>query len=71
MTRKGTPVAATNRVSLHRFVPRDAIAQAAATAPRIDAKAFRADLDALVDQTPTSDQSCRAADDGRRARVNT
>ncbi len=51
VTRNGTPVAELQPVSLRRFVPRETIAQAAATAPRIDAAAFRADLDALVDQS--------------------
>ncbi len=32
-----------------RFVPRAAIADAARSAPRIDAEQFRADLDALID----------------------
>lgn len=32
-----------------RFVPRAAIADAARSAPRVDAEQFRADLDALID----------------------
>jgi hypothetical protein len=32
-----------------RFVPRDAVIQAARSAPRIDAERFRADIDALID----------------------
>ena len=50
VTRNGTPVAELRPVSPHRFVPRDVIAQAAATAPPIDAARFRADLDGIVDQ---------------------
>jgi len=50
VTRNGTPVAELRPVSPRRFLPRSAIAEAAATAPRIDAGRFRADLDALVDQ---------------------
>ena len=50
VTRNGTPVAELKPVSPRRFVPRSVIAQAAVTAPRIDAARFRADLDALVDQ---------------------
>lgn len=34
-----------------RFLARAVIAQAAITAPRIDAARFRADIDALVDQS--------------------
>ena len=51
VTRNGTPVAELKPVSPRRFVPRSAIAQAARTAPRIDAGRFRADIDALVDQS--------------------
>ena len=50
VTRNGTPVAELKPVSPRRFLPRSVIAQAAATAPRIDAARFRADLDAIVDQ---------------------
>ncbi len=50
VTRNGTPVAELKPVSPRRFVPRGTIAQAAATAPPIDAARFRRDLDALVDQ---------------------
>lgn len=50
VTRNGTPVAELKPVLPRRFVAREAIAHAAATAPRIDGKAFRADLDTLVDQ---------------------
>ncbi len=50
VTHNGTPVTELRPVSPRRFVSRSAIAQSAATAPRIDAGRFRADLDALVDQ---------------------
>ena len=50
VTRNGTPVAELRPVSPRRFVSRNVLAQAAATAPRIDAARFRADLDAIVDQ---------------------
>ena len=50
VTRNGTPVAELRPVSPRRFVPRDVIAEATTTAPRIDAARFRADLDAIVDQ---------------------
>ncbi len=50
VTRNGTPVAELRPVSPRRFVSRNVIAQAAATAPRVDAVRFRADLDAIVDQ---------------------
>lgn len=50
VTRNGTPVAELRPVAARRFVPRTVIKAAAATAPRIDAKRFRADLDALVSQ---------------------
>ena len=51
VTRNGKPVAELRPVSPRRFLPRDVIARAAVTAPRIDAARFRADLDACVDQS--------------------
>ena len=50
VTRNGTPVAELRPVRPHRFVPREAIADAAGRAPRIDAGQFRADVDAVIDQ---------------------
>jgi prevent-host-death family protein len=50
VTRNGVPVAEMRPIRLRRFVPRAAIAQAAAQAPRIDSRRFRADLDAVIDQ---------------------
>lgn len=50
ITRNGVPVAELRPIGApRRFVPRALIADAAERAPRIDARQFRADLDALVD----------------------
>ena len=49
VTRNGTPVAELRPVSPRRFVPREAIAEDARGAPRIDAARFRSDLDTFVD----------------------
>ena len=51
VTRNGTPVAELRPIQPHRFVPRSAIVAAAALAPRVDAGRFRADLDAVIDQS--------------------
>jgi len=51
VTRNGTPVAELRPVPRGRLVSRETIARAAATAPRVDAARFRADLDAIVDQS--------------------
>jgi prevent-host-death family protein len=51
ITRNGVPVAELRPFSTRRFVPRGAIAEAQPRAPCIDARRFRADLDAVVDQT--------------------
>lgn len=51
ITRNGTPVAELRPLAPRRFVPRAVIAQAASSAPRIDASRFRADVDAVVDQS--------------------
>ena len=51
VTRNGVPVAELRPVQPRRFVPRAVIAEAALRAPRIDAEQFRADLDAVVDQS--------------------
>ncbi|MGH8288076.1 MAG: type II toxin-antitoxin system Phd/YefM family antitoxin [Steroidobacteraceae bacterium] len=50
VTRNGTPVAELCPIGKHRFVPRMAIADTQAGAPRIDARRFRRDLDAAIDQ---------------------
>lgn len=49
VTRNGTPVAEPRPVPPRRFVPREAIAEDAHRAPRIDAARFRSDLDRFVD----------------------
>jgi prevent-host-death family protein len=50
VTRNGTPVAELRPIRPHRFVRRETLAEAAFSAPRVDAKRFRADLDAVIDQ---------------------
>ncbi|GAB4176727.1 MAG: hypothetical protein Fur0039_19870 [Rhodocyclaceae bacterium] len=50
VTRNGVPVAELRPIRPRRFVPRPAIADAAARAARIDAGRFRSDLDAVIDQ---------------------
>lgn len=55
ITRNGVPVAELRPVCSHRFVPRAVIADTAASAPRIDAARFRADLDAVVNQSLADD----------------
>lgn len=52
VTRNGVPVAELRPVPPRRFVPRAVIAAAAERAPRVDLERFRADLDAIVDQSP-------------------
>jgi len=51
VTRNGVPVAELRPIQPRRFVPRAAIAMAAAQAPRIDPGRFRADVDAVIDQS--------------------
>jgi prevent-host-death family protein len=51
VSRNGTPVAELRPIRPRRFVPRDMLAEAVARAPRIDADRFRADLDAVIDQS--------------------
>jgi prevent-host-death family protein len=51
VSRNGVPVAELRPIQPHRFVPRAIIAEAGARAPRIDAGRFRADLDAVIDQS--------------------
>ena len=50
VTRNGTPVAELAPVSARRFAPRDVVAEAARSAPRIDAHRFRADTDSILNQ---------------------
>ncbi|MGH2760381.1 MAG: type II toxin-antitoxin system Phd/YefM family antitoxin [Actinomycetota bacterium] len=51
VTRNGVPVAELRPVPPRGFVPRAVIADAARRAPRIDAARFRADIDAVADQS--------------------
>ena len=51
VTRNGVPVADLRAVPQRRFAPRAVIAEAARSAPRVDADRMRADLDAVVDQS--------------------
>ncbi len=51
VTRNGEPVAELRPVARRRFVPRAAIAAAAAHAPRVDAARFRRDVDRVADQS--------------------
>ncbi len=54
VTRNGVPVAELRPIQPRRFVPRTVIAEAAVQAPRIDGNRFRADLDAVIDQSVDS-----------------
>lgn len=49
VTRNGVPVAELRPIQPRRFVPRATIAEAAARAPRIDVRRFRADVDGVID----------------------
>lgn len=51
VTRNGVPVAELRPIAPRRFAPRSAIVEAAQRAPRVNAARFRADLDAVVDQS--------------------
>ncbi len=51
VTRNGEPIAELRPIEPRRYVPRAIIADAATRAPRIDAARFRADVDAIIDQT--------------------
>jgi len=51
VTRNGVPVAELRPIEPRRFVPRAVIAEAATRAPRVDARRFRAELDAVGDQS--------------------
>ena len=51
VTRNGEPVAELRPIQPRRFVPRAAIAAAAAQAERIDAARYRADIHKVVDQS--------------------
>lgn len=49
VTRNGVPVAELRPIPPRRFVPRAAIVEAGRRAPRVDARRFRSDLDAVAD----------------------
>ena len=49
ISRNGMPVAELRPLRGRRFVPRGTIAAAAKQAPKIDAKRWRKDIDAIVD----------------------
>jgi len=51
INRNGVPVAELRPLPPRRFVPRAVIAEAATRAPRVDRHRFRADLDAVIDQS--------------------
>jgi prevent-host-death family protein len=51
VTRNGVPVAELRPIHPRQFVPRAIIAEAARSAPRVDADRLRRDLDAVVDQS--------------------
>jgi antitoxin (DNA-binding transcriptional repressor) of toxin-antitoxin stability system len=53
VTRNGVPVGELRPVPRRAFVPADEISAAFATAPAIDGRRFRRDVDALVDQDPS------------------
>lgn len=52
VTRNGTPVAELSPLRRHRFVSTDTVVAMFRNAPPVDAKKFRADLDAIADQNP-------------------
>jgi prevent-host-death family protein len=52
VSRNGTPIGELRPIKRRRFVLREAIADTAGRAARIDAAQFRADLDAIVDPRP-------------------
>jgi prevent-host-death family protein len=52
VTRNGVPVAELRPVPPRRFVPRAVLSSAAKAAARVDFDTFRADFDAIVDDSP-------------------
>lgn len=54
VTPNGVPVADLRPIQPRRLVPRVIIAEAAVRGPRIDAERFRANVDAVVDQSVDS-----------------
>lgn len=53
ITRNGVPVGRLTPIGRNTFATRDAVCAAFQGAPRIDAKAFRESVDALIDEDPT------------------
>jgi antitoxin (DNA-binding transcriptional repressor) of toxin-antitoxin stability system len=53
VTRSGQPVGELRPLRRHRFVDAAAVTEAFRHAPRIDWRAMREDIDAVVDQDPT------------------
>ncbi len=51
VTRNGEPIAELRPIQPRRYVPRAIIADAATRAPRIDATRFRAEVEAVIDQS--------------------
>ena len=53
VTRNGVPVGELTPVRPRRHAARDAVLASFASAPSLDAAAFRADVDEVLDQVPT------------------
>ncbi|MEX2289870.1 MAG: type II toxin-antitoxin system prevent-host-death family antitoxin [Mycobacteriales bacterium] len=51
VTRNGVPLAELTPLTRRTFVPREELMRSAASLGRIDAKRFRADVDAILDQS--------------------
>lgn len=54
ITRNGTPIGRLIPLRRRTFVPREEVLAAFATAPVLDGERLRADMDAVVDQDPSS-----------------
>ncbi len=50
VTRNGSPVAELRPLGARRYVPREHLVASAGSAPPIDARRFRDDVDAILDQ---------------------
>ena len=53
VTRNGVPVGELIPLRQRQFVPAETVVEAFAGAPRIAARRFRRDVDAVIDQDPT------------------
>lgn len=51
VSRNGVPVAELRPLAARTFVPREELRHAQRTAPRVDLSRFRADLDAITEQS--------------------